>query len=84
MNLRLIAACALALGLPACQSLTPQQAVRLGFDLYCVAITEEGKQAVRDALTHGVKVIEACPPGAIRATAEGQVAENAPSDSEAR
>lgn len=81
MNLRMMAAGAMALGLSACQSLTPREAVRLGFDLYCVAVTEEGKQAIRDAMTHGVKVIETCPPGALRSTAEGQAEANTSADS---
>ena len=52
-----------ALLLSGCASLTPEQGIKLGVDLYCVAITDAGKQVIRDRVTAGTPIL-ACPTGA--------------------
>ncbi|MBR7620429.1 hypothetical protein JKL49_13635 [Phenylobacterium sp. 20VBR1] len=52
-----------ALTLSGCASLTPEQGVKLGVDLYCATLTDAGKQVIRDRVTAGTRVL-ACPTGA--------------------
>ncbi|CAN5427199.1 hypothetical protein BH10PSE5_BH10PSE5_31970 [soil metagenome] len=52
-----------ALTLSGCASLTPEQGVKLGVDLYCATITDAGKQVIRDRVTAGTPIL-ACPTGA--------------------
>lgn len=67
----LAAAVASALSAAACSPLQMQTAatfVRMGVGSYCVAVTDEGKQAVRNIVTGGVPLI-ACPVGTVAASA---------------
>jgi len=64
-----ILGCALALS--GCASTTALEALtvlRIGAQVYCVAVTEEGKQAIRRAATGGVKFLD-CPAGTERTDA---------------
>lgn len=50
-----------ALMLCGCAGVTPQQGLSLGLDLYCGALTEAARQAIRDQVTAGTPVV-ACTP----------------------
>ena len=58
--MKMILSAVAAMMLSGCAGLTAEQGVRLGIDLYCVTITEAGKQVIGDHVTAGTPVL-GCP-----------------------
>lgn len=61
-----VALACLAVGVAGCatgSAAATVGAVQAGTAVYCHAITEEARQAVRDATTGGVRIIPCKPPG---------------------
>lgn len=73
-----VALCA-ALSLAACTANVTRTglAITLASRIYCVGVTEEGKQLVRDALTGGLQLV-ACPPGTVQTRTPPPPAADAP------